>query len=218
MNDVEFVGPRPFAVDIPQSAVEQVINAARSYDAQPYLNNLLSKSIDEEDFTYGLPPTLFVRLLNRLKSGFNWQEWQNKMNAMGDHHMLTIKGIDAGADLDIHFVHKRSVNPSAVPLLMIHGWPGSFLEFEGIIPLLTNKYHIVCPSILGYTFSSPPKNLGGSSSSAPLVSAQTLRSCDAIMRSLGYDKYVVHGGDWGSWLAIHLAHLFPARCKALRKC
>jgi epoxide hydrolase len=139
------------------------------------------------------------------------------MNAMGDHHILTVKGVDAGADLDLHFVHKRSANLSAVPLLMLHGWTSSFLDFEGIIPLLTAKYHVVCPSIPGYAFSAPPRNLEGSNGPAPLITAQVAKSYDAIMRSLGYVKYVVQGADWGGPLAMRLAHLFPERCKALRK-
>jgi epoxide hydrolase len=216
-SDIGFIGPRPFTVDIPQAAFDETVEAAKSYQVQPYLNNLLTKPIDEEDFTYGIPPNLFIRLLNRLKDGFSWSEWQNKINTMGSHHILTVKGVDAGDDLDVHFVHKCSANPGAIPLLLVHGWPGSFLEFEGIFKLLTDKYHLVCPSIPGYTFSSPPKNLEGSNDPAPLITAQIAQCFDAIMRSLGYNKYVAQGGDWGSILVRRVAHLFPQRCRALRK-
>jgi hypothetical protein len=71
-NDISFDGPHPFTVSIPSTGVDKVIEAVKLYNPQRYLDNLLEKPIEEEDFTYGLPPRIFIHLLNCLTGGFNW--------------------------------------------------------------------------------------------------------------------------------------------------
>ena len=91
----------------------------------------------------------------------------------------------------VHFVHKRSTRPDAVPLLIVHGWPGSFWECHKAIPLYTEPensqspaFHVVCPSIPGYGFSSKPTARGFDQQAAAELFA-------ALMETLGYDEYML---------------------------
>lgn len=85
----------------------------------------------------------------------------------------------------IHFIHERSPNPDAIPLLLLHGWPGSFLKFLELAKLLRNEFHLVIPSRLGYTFSDPPPadRQFGKEDVADLM--------ELLMQGLGYEGYAV---------------------------
>ncbi len=101
----------------------------------------------------------------------------------------------------MHFVHKRSERSDAIPLILIHGWPGSWFEFAHVIDDLANPsdkdapaFHVVVPSLPGFMYSTPPPS---SAKGVGEVRGYT-RILDALMRGLGYDKYAAQGGDWGS--------------------
>lgn len=127
------------------------------------------------------------------------------------HYTAKIEG------LDIHFVHHKSKNPNAIPLLLNHGWPGSFLEFLPVIePLLlqaktsTGKpvsFDIIIPSLPGYAFSSaPPENW---------TAGDTARVFNTLMtKVLGYKKFAVHGTDLGSLVAYHLYDAYNTTTRA----
>merc|ERR1719424_827738 len=114
--------------------------------------------------------------------------------------------------LCVHFVHKRSIHPGAKPLVLTHGWPGSFFEFHKVIgPLVdpvahggraSQAFHVVCPSIPGYGFSEAPKKRGFNSDEAAKV-------VHALMLELGYPEYYAQGGDWGSAITTALGTFFP---------
>src|SRR5207237_2875122 len=103
--------------------------------------------------------------------------------------------------LDIHFIHVRSKHENALPLIVTHGWPGSITEQMKIIDPLTNPtahggsasdaFHFVIPSMPGYGFSGKPATTGWDA--AHIAGAWT-----ALMKRLGYTKYVAQGGDWGA--------------------
>ena len=104
----------------------------------------------------------------------------------------------------LHVLHTRSDNPDAVPLLLTHGWPGSVLEFLDVLGPLTQDFHVVAPSLPGFTFSGEthergwhPRRIAG--------------AFGEIMRRLGYDRYGLQGGDWGSLVSANLADLHPDR-------
>ncbi|XVU23752.1 epoxide hydrolase family protein [Actinoplanes sp. CA-054009] len=102
----------------------------------------------------------------------------------------------------IHFVHVRS--PSAVPLLMTHGWPGSVVEFAEVIPLLAPDFHLVCPSLPGYGFSDRPAEPGWG----------VERVADAwagLMGRLGYERFIAQGHDWGTTVSTALGLRHPSR-------
>lgn len=97
--------------------------------------------------------------------------------------------------LNIHFLHQKNEVKAAIPLLFVHGWPGSFLEVTKILPLLKGgdgkpAFHVVAPSLPNYAFSDGVKKGGFD------VKCYA-EACDKLMLALGYDQYVTQGGDWG---------------------
>jgi pimeloyl-ACP methyl ester carboxylesterase len=109
----------------------------------------------------------------------------------------------------LHFVHHVSPRSDAIPLLFIHGWPGSFLEVKNIIKELTNPsqemapaFHVVAPSVPGFGFSPAPTKPGFDY----IASAHAF---DALMKQLNYYKYVIQGGDLGGLVLRHQAYLYP---------
>eukprot|EP00935_MAST-01C_sp_MAST-1C-sp1_P000285 g285.t1 len=124
-----------------------------------------------------------------------------------------------GAELKLHFVHRRSSNPNAKPLLITHGWPGSFIEFHKIIGPLTEPqnfggradqaFHVVCPSMPGYGFSEAPKRRGFNSDEVARAENQLM------VDVLGYTTYFAQGGDWGVAVTRALGVLFPQNCVAI---
>lgn len=95
---------------------------------------------------------------------------------------------------NIHFLHYVSSNASAVPLVIVHGWPGSVLECVNLVPHLTSRFHIVCPSIPGYFYSDAPTKKGADTT---YVAEQFA----ALMKRLRYGYYIAAGGDWGAEIA-----------------
>ena len=118
--------------------------------------------------------------------------------------------------LTIHFTHTRSSLPDAIPITLIHGWPGSIHEFDRVVDLLTNPppgkqaFHVVVPSIPGFLWSSPPPKRGW-------TMQDTARIFHLLMLSLGHDKYVAQAGDWGMFVARELGANpeFKQHCKAV---
>jgi pimeloyl-ACP methyl ester carboxylesterase len=115
----------------------------------------------------------------------------------------------------LHFVHRRSSRPDALPLLVTHGWPGSVWEFHRLLDALAEPsdpalpaYHVVCPSIPGYGFSGPTHQRGWSV-------VRVARALAELMRRLGYLRYGAQGGDWGAIITAHLAAHDPAHCAAV---
>jgi pimeloyl-ACP methyl ester carboxylesterase len=104
---------------------------------------------------------------------------------------------------DVHFVHVRSSSPSALPLILTHGWPGSVVEFQQVIPLLSPHFHLVIPSIPGFGFSGPTSSTGWSL-------MRVARAWAALMESLGYTRYGAQGGDFGSGISRLLASVAPS--------
>ncbi|KAF8895099.1 alpha/beta-hydrolase [Infundibulicybe gibba] len=109
--------------------------------------------------------------------------------------------------LNIHYIHKRSEVANAIPLLFVHGWPGSFIEATKIMPLLLQaspdhpSFHVIAPSLPGYGFSAAPTKKGFSLS-------QYAETCHKLMLALGYDEYVTQGGDWGYMITRRMARLY----------
>jgi epoxide hydrolase len=123
----------------------------------------------------------------------DWRASEDRLNTL-PHFRTTIDG------LRIHFLHLRSPHPEAFPILLTHGWPGSFLEFEKVLgPLIDpvahggrteDAFHVVVPSLPGYGFSDRPSERGWNT-------ARTARAWRELMARLGYEHYGAQGGDWG---------------------
>ena len=104
----------------------------------------------------------------------------------------------------MHAVHARSADPDAVPLLLLHGWPSTVADFLGVLPALTERFHVVAPSLPGFGFSGPTLETGWDLDRH----ADTLLE---LMTRCGYGRFVVQGGDWGGLIGPHVARRAPDR-------
>jgi pimeloyl-ACP methyl ester carboxylesterase len=145
----------------------------------------------------GLPRERADAVIRYWREEFDWRRQELRINAFR-HFRATVGG------LRIHFLHERAAVGDAAPLLLLHGWPGSFLEMLGVVPLLRESFHLVVPSLPGYGFSEPP--------SAPGISNERMADLFAeLMSLLGYERFGVQGGDWGAGIATWMARKHPAR-------
>jgi pimeloyl-ACP methyl ester carboxylesterase len=146
------------------------------------------------DWSQGIPLAYTRDLCDYWLSDYDWRRCEASLNGFPQFR-TEIDG------LDIHFLHVRSHQEDATPLVMTHGWPGSVVEFHKVIGPLTDPaahggsaadaFHLICPSLPGYGFSGKPGRTGWS----------TTRTADAwheLMTRLGYARYAAQGGDWGA--------------------
>ncbi len=137
------------------------------------------------------------RLVSYWIDDFDWYGQQTRLNSYAQF-IVEIDG------LNIHFVHIKSTRSDAPPLLLLHGWPGSFVEFLSVVDRLRESYQLVVPSLPGYGFSSPATSAGMSNKLMADVMV-------TLMRTLGYERFGVHGGDVGAGVATWLAFKYPDR-------
>ena len=159
--------------------------------------------IPNTKWQYGTDLATLRDLVHHWEEGYNWRAREKRLNTLPQFKTV-LDGID------LHFVHVRSPHSEATPLVLVHGWPGSAFEFQKIIPMLTHPekhggkaadaFHVVCPSLPGFAFSSAPVEPGWSNDHSAEVVAK-------LMARLDYEKYLAQGGDWGAsivrWLADH---------------
>jgi pimeloyl-ACP methyl ester carboxylesterase len=145
-------------------------------------------------------------LVARWQDGYDWRRCEAMLNGLGQYH-TEIDGID------IHFLHVRSPEPDAIPLLLTHGWPGSVLEFRKVIGPLTDPvahggdardaFHLVIPSLPGFGFSGKPTATGWHIGRVAAAWA-------TLMDRLGYARWAAQGGDWGAADTTTLGYMAPA--------
>lgn len=145
----------------------------------------------------GLPLAELQALVRYWREGFDWRRQERRIGAF--HHFRALVG-----GLGVHFLHERSPEPGALPLLLLHGWPGSFVEMLAVVPLLAGPFHVVVPSLPGYGFSDPPAAPG-------MSNARMADLFVELMAALGYQRFAVQGGDWGAGIATWLARKHPDR-------
>ncbi len=157
-----------------------------------------------QDFAAGMEES-FLREVIAAWQVFDWRSVEARINAF-DNVMIDLDGCK------VHALHQRSVDAAATPLLLIHGWPGSFLEFLDMVEPLTQtgvtRFHVVCPSIPGYGFSDKPSGPG---TNVRRVAELFVNA----MQALGYQQFFVQGGDWGAFIAIQIARYYPQHCLGL---
>jgi len=145
----------------------------------------------------GMPLDEVAALVGYWREEFDWRRQERRLNAFR-HFRARV------SDLRLHFIHERAASGDTVPLLLLHGWPGSFVEMLGVLPLLRESFHVVVPSLPGYGFSDPP--------TAPGMSNERMADLLAeLMATLGYERFAVQGGDWGAGIATWLARKHPER-------
>jgi len=142
---------------------------------------------------------------------YNWKKQEKMLNQIMPQYKTSIDGID------VHFAHikpKAKANQKVLPILMVHGWPGSFVEFTKIIPMLTEMsnedfiFEVIAPSIPGYGFSSSPAKQG-------FDAIYTAKMFVKLMDRLGHETFYYQGGDWGSFIGDSLTTLYPEKVRGL---
>lgn len=166
----------------------------------------LSEPEDASDWRHGPPVSYMQDLCRYWTDDYDWRAEEAVMNAV-PHFMVALDG------LDLHFVHERGSGDAPRPLLIAHGWPYSFQSYIHLIDRLAHPerhggrvedaFSVVIPSYPGYDFSSRPRMPMGPRAIALLF--------DKLMGLLGYDRYVVHGGDWGAHVTSLLGFYRPER-------
>jgi pimeloyl-ACP methyl ester carboxylesterase len=191
---------RPFTVDIPQSELD-------------YLRDRLARTrwVTDElpgaGWDHGVPVAVLKELVSYWATEYDWRAHEARMNA----HPQFVTEIDG---VDVHFLHVRSSHDDAFPLVLTHGWPGTFLEYLPVIDALTEPrdgspaFHLVIPSIPGFGFSGAPREAGWDM-------RRVAAAWVSLMDRLGYDRYGAAGSDGGSMISPIMAELAPAAVAAV---
>ncbi|RXD37650.1 epoxide hydrolase [Xanthomonas perforans] len=191
-------GMTPFRINIAQAELDD-LNQRLGHTRWPSPETV-------SDHSQGPQSARIRRLVERWRTGYDWRATERLLNGWNSSRTA----IDG---LDIHFLHVRSPEPGALPLLLTHGWPGSILEFRDVIGPLTDPVayggkgsgavHLVIPSLPGFGFSGEPtfRGWGGGGTAAAWVE---------LMRRLGYgERWTAQGGDWGSAITTALGFMQP---------
>jgi pimeloyl-ACP methyl ester carboxylesterase len=189
---------KEFRIDIPQADLDDL---AKRLDATRWPDEVTGGGTD-----YGIPLAVAQRLARRWRDGYDWRAQEARLGGV-PQFTTEIDG------QNIHFVHVRSARKDATPLLLLHGWPGSFVEFLGMIGPLTDPaahgapadapaFHVVAPSLPGYGFSGPTTEPGWDS-------ARMARAFASLMARLGYRRWGAAGGDAGALVGRELGILAP---------
>jgi pimeloyl-ACP methyl ester carboxylesterase len=190
---------QPFRAEIPEAVLEDLrMRLARTR---------WPDEIEGCGWDYGVDLGFLRDLADHWRSRFDWRRVEDAINAVPNF----LAEIDGEG---IHFLHIRGSGPSPLPLVLTHGWPGSFLEMLEIAPLLADPeanggdaadaFDLVVPSLPGYGFSSPPRQPG-------MHATRIAALWDTLMDGLGYARYGAQGGDWGASVTTRLALAFPER-------
>jgi pimeloyl-ACP methyl ester carboxylesterase len=187
---------RPFRIDIPEAEIADLrdrLNRARIPDQSPATG-----------WDRGMPAAYLKDLASYWATDFDWRAEEAKLNALPQF----TTGIDGQT---VHFVHVRSVEPDATPLILLHGYPSSIVDFVDLVGPLTNPrafggdpaeaFHVVIPSLPGFPFSQPVEPGVGMKRAAEMLTK--------LMARLGYARYVAHGYDVGGGIAGELAKFAP---------
>ncbi|GAA4542697.1 epoxide hydrolase family protein [Amycolatopsis samaneae] len=190
---------KPFQVDIPQDRLDDL--AAR------LANTRWPDQPAGLGWRLGAPVGYVRELAEYWRLDFDWRARERWLNGV-PQWTTTIDGAN------VHFAHLRSPEPDAVPLLLTHGWPGSYVEFLDLARPLADPraygadpadaFHVVVPSIPGFGFSGPPED-------PDWGPERVADAFAALMSGLGYARFCAHGGDWGAIITRHLGVRHPER-------
>ncbi|KAL1743833.1 Alpha/Beta hydrolase protein [Schizophyllum fasciatum] len=205
--------PTPFQLHVPDAKLAWITERVRTANIIPDVPHAEGKEWED-----GVPSAAMAELAAFWRDAYDWRAEEARINAA--FAMFTVPIEEGGETLELHFVHQRSAHVGAVPLLFAHGWPGNFMEVGGLaseavevenLLKLTEPegdfpgFHIVAPSIPGFIFSSSPQ-----SASFSLASIASIYH--KLMLILGYDHYLLQGGDWGSLITRIMAIQHPEAC------
>jgi pimeloyl-ACP methyl ester carboxylesterase len=190
---------RPFRIDIPQERLDDLHRrlAATRWPAE----------LPGVGWSRGVPVDYLKDLAEHWRTGYDWRAHEAAIN----EHPQYLAAVDGQ---DVHFLHVRSPEPDALPLVLLHGWPGGVVDFLDVIGPLSDPrahggdpataFHLVVPSLPGFGFSTP---LAGPGMNAARMAGVLVE----LMAGLGYERYGVHGYDTGSWVAPEMGTQAPDR-------
>ncbi|KAB2346085.1 epoxide hydrolase family protein [Actinomadura rudentiformis] len=191
--------PQPFRIDIAQADLDELderLARTRWPDQLPGVG-----------WSYGVERGYLTELVDHWRTGYDWRGHEARLNEV-PQFTTTIDG------QRIHFLHVRSPEPGAIPLLITHGWPSTVYEFLDVIGPLADPrahggdpadaFHVVVPSLPGFAFSGPTRETGWGS-------RRIGRALDELMQGLGYERYGTQGGDFGSIISPEIGRLAPER-------
>ena len=193
----------PFKIQVPNAVLTD-------------LKQRLSRVRFADEFTdagwdYGTNLAYLKGLVDYWRDKYDWRAQEKRLNEF-DQFRTNIDGVD------IHFIHQRSKNPNAMPLLLLNGWPSSIIEYEKVIGPLTDpaayggrvedSFHVVIPAMPGFGFSGKPREKG-------YDPERIARMWVQLMARLGYTRYAAHGSDWGNGIATRVALDDPTHVAAL---
>lgn len=180
---------QPFAINVPQTELDDL--------RERLANTRWPDELPGVGWSRGVPLGYMRDLAEYWRTGYDWRKYEARLN---EFPQFTTE-ID---DQNIHFVHVRSHEPNALPLILVHSWPGSFVEFMNMIGPLTDPrahggdaadaFDVIVPSIPGFGYSIPVHQTGW-------TSGRVARAFTELMNRLGYERYGIHGGDIGAGVA-----------------
>ncbi|RLK09660.1 microsomal epoxide hydrolase [Micromonospora sp. M71_S20] len=188
---------RPFRIDVPQADLNDL---HRRIDRTRWPDEIPGVGWDR-----GVPLGYLRELAEYWRDSYDWRAAEARLNAY-PQFVTDIDGVN------VHFLHVRSPEAGATPLILTHGWPGTVAEFLDVIGPLTDPvahggdsadaFHLVIPSIPGYAFSGPTGQVGWDT-------GRVAGAWKELMSRLGYDRYAVQGGDWGMPISLRLGLADP---------
>ena len=183
----------PFQIEVPEA---DLVDLRRQLSAARWLTR---ETVS--DWSQGVPLEVLRQVCEHWQTVYDWRATERRLNRL-PHYRTAIDGVS------LHFIHLRSPYADSVPLVMTHGWPGSFFEFEEVVQRVANPaafgepprpaFHVVVPSLPGYGFSDAPTKPGWNIH-------RIATACADLMDHLGYSRFVALGSDWGTSISTCLA-------------
>jgi len=192
--------PRPFTIKVADDVLADLrarLERVRWPDEVP-----------DAAWRYGTSVVYMKELVEYWRTRYDWRVHEARLNKL---RQFTVE-LDG---IDLHFIHEPGVGPAPMPLLLSHGWPGSVVEFERILPMLTDParfggdpkdaFTVVAPSLPGYGFSFRPHQ--------PRFGVEEIADTFARLMTdvLGYRRFAAQGGDWGAFVTSRLGLAYPER-------
>src|SRR5215471_13641694 len=193
----------PFKIHVPDAVLSDL--------KQRLSRTRFADELDDVGWDYGTNQVYLRNLIDYWREKYNWRAQEKRLNEFAQFK-TNIDGVD------VHFIHQRSKNPNAMPLLLLNGWPSSIVEYEKVIGPLTDpvahggrledSFNVVIPSMPGFGFSGKARERGYSPERIARMWVQ-------LMARLGYARYSAHGSDWGAGIATRMALDDPLHLVAL---
>jgi epoxide hydrolase len=195
--------PEPFSIEIPQSELDDLRNRLAE--------TRWPSELPSVGWSRGVPLAYLRELAEYWRAEYDWREHEGRLNEL-PQFTTTIDGAN------VHFLHVRSPEPEALPLILTHGWPGSIVEFLDVVGPLADPrshggdaadaFHLVIPSIPGFGLSGPTGEPGW-------TARRVARAFAELMSRLGYERYAAQGGDLGAVVSPELGRVDPEHVAAV---